>query len=117
MIRTQIVSLVLLATTAQAADEVTCAAYAVKVERLVKLLTNDEDVAQAANERARVYCGVIDEPIKLVLDAEQGTTPAIVKPTPWELACRARFRSFRVSDGTVIPAGRHKRVRCPIPSG
>jgi len=101
-----------------AADAATCAAYGVQVERLVKLLTNDDDVAQAARDRGEVHCGVIDYPVRLQLDPEEGTAPAM-GPTvsPKDKWCRAHYRSYRPADGTVLRGGNRKRVACPWPGG
>lgn len=46
--------------------------------------------------------------------ADMGTEPA--QPAidhDWVVRCKADYRSFRESDGTVIRRGSRKRVRCP----
>jgi len=46
----------------------------------------------------------------------QGTEPASDSPKEgedWENQCRANYRSFDPSDGTVVRRGNSERVRCP----
>lgn len=101
--------------TAQAADEAVCATYAAQVERLVMQLTNDFDVAQAARNRGESYCYVIDAPVSITIDPEEGTAPAIgPAPSARDKWCRKHFGSYR-ADGTVLPLGKRKRVACPFP--
>ena len=106
----------LLASTAgsMAADELVCAIYSKNVEALVKQLTNDDDVAQAAQARAEAYCIVIDEPV----DIQINTTPASLT-TPkfdpgWVRLCKKYYRSFREADGTVLRRGGKGRTKCPL---
>ena len=101
-------------TRGEAADELTCALYGENVQTLVKQLTNDDDVAQAARARGEAYCGVIDEPI----DIQVNTTPASLT-TPkfdpgWVRLCKKYYRSFREADGTVIRRGVKGRSKCPL---
>lgn len=100
-----------------AADEITCALYGENVEQLVKQLTNDDDVSQAARNRAEAYCVVIDEPI----DIKVQTTPISLAPPPskpkwdpeWVAKCKKYYGSFREADGTVLRRGSKKRSKCP----
>lgn len=117
----------------RAADEVTCRRYSQDVEKVVKQLTNDIDVAQAARDSGFSYCvWSASEPPQIRIETDQalaGTVPAdntteVVKtpvpvalappPSAWVKKCQARYRSFRVEDGTVLLPHRKKRVRCPI---
>ena len=105
---------------AKAADALTCSLYGENVEQLVKQLTNDDDVAQAARERGEAYCYVIDYPIDIQIltgkkpkNASAGTVPAGFDPT-WVALCKKYYRSFREADGTVIRRGVRGRTKCPL---
>jgi hypothetical protein len=104
----------LLSTPAHAADTLTCGLYAQKVEKLVMILTNDLDVAQAANNRAEAYCGVIDFPVDVQFQTIVEKAALAPDQSTWAKACKARYRSFRASDGTVILRGHRTRSPCPV---
>lgn len=121
----------------RAADEETCRVYSQDVEKLVKQLTDDIDVAQAARFSGYKWCvwSATEPPEIRIATADERTlsvpknvapvetTPReAMLPTPvvdplheaWIKACKKRYRTFRSSDETVIPSGKRKRVRCPI---
>lgn len=106
---------------AHAADDKTCSLYALKVANVVSALTNDPDVAMAAQDRAYAYCTVVDYPPDVKLNDPQ---PAAVKTekvsdtvdtSDWAARCNKAYVSFRESDGTVLRRGTKKRVLCPLP--
>lgn len=114
---------------AEAADNHTCAVYSSRVEELVRTVTNDDDLAQSARDRAFIYCGVLDFPpdIELrkdvvpagpsVAKVEQASDVAGETPTEsdWVTRCRQQYRTFRSTDNTVLRYGNKKRVLCPLP--
>ena len=110
---------------AQAADEKTCIRYGLEVAHLVSSLTNDADVAMAAQDRAYAYCTVIDYPPEIHLNDADGKAPGTVPAgdkvnvpggsSVWAQKCAARYKSFQVSDGTVLRYRSKGRVPCPVP--
>lgn len=98
----------------KAADAITCALYGEQVEQLVKQLTNDDDVAQAARDRGETYCGVIDYPIDIQVQTKPISLASPKFSPDWVQLCKKYYRSFREADGTVIRRGVRGRTKCPL---
>jgi uncharacterized protein YcnI len=109
---------------ANAADDKTCTLYGLKVAHVVSALTNDPDVAMAAQDRAYAYCIVLDYPPDVTMhDPEPVPSPAAkvekasvkTETSDWAARCDRAYVSFRKSDNTVIKYSSKRRVVCPLP--
>jgi hypothetical protein len=98
------------------ADFKDCSRYALVVATTVKALTNDDDVAMAAQSRAEAYCIVLDEPpiVRLSDPAPKKTAALAPPPSAHVTACRKYYRSYDEATDTVIRRGQKGRSKCPL---
>ena len=94
----------LMTASALAAEPKACSDYALMVAKTVKILTNDNDISQAAQARAEAYCIVLDEPPTIVNKIED----------PHITTCKKRYRSYDAKTDTILRSGHKGRIRCPL---
>jgi hypothetical protein len=112
-------------TQAQAADPDVCHKVGQQLGSIVFSATDDIDLQQAVEASAEAHCILLDEPpVAVRIEKQEAIDPGRLpdaSPTDGgqlsakDQWCRKHFRSFRVSDGTVLRPGYRRRVACPWP--